>query len=202
MRKWSRILVPVAGLLAGLVIPASPAQATDQSTSGLQRVQYSVHVAQDGATTVTVKAPNTTDVDVTLKGHTPVAVHGDGTVTGQVPGAAPQDWVCTTYSGAPTWTDPGHVLAGFGAQSCSGSGWAPQRVRVAVQWHLFLGVWSNRARDGSPFTNNSYTDWTTYYDCTGTGTHTYRTVVDGYKEGGAVVLTVASGSEQRTCAAS
>jgi hypothetical protein len=112
----------------------------------------------------------------------------------------PQDWTCTTYAFNPEWADPGYVIEGYGAQSCSGSGWQPHRVRVAVEWYLGLGFWSIRARDGSSFTNNVVTDWTTYYDCANTGTHTYRTVTDGYIAGGVFVDTVASGSERMTCA--
>jgi hypothetical protein len=94
------------------------------------------------------------------------------------------DYVCTLGSSI-GWSDPGYVVEASGSQTCSGSDYQPQRVRVAVQWYLGLGLWSNRARDGSSFANGykSFVAWNTYYDCAGTGTHTYRAAVDGYVDG-------------------
>jgi hypothetical protein len=213
-RLWLVALLTLG--LAGLAMPAVGASAATQlpravagsPTPHVSAHQYTVNVDRHGVTRVTVRGPAV----VKVRGHAPLTIRGNRVVTvrervmpattnreqGMV---APLNYSCSVDYKAPEWADYRYVISSFASEICSGSGWAPHRVRVAVQWYLGLGLWSNRARDGSSFTYNSYTSWTTYYDCTGTGTHTYRTTADYYTDGGAVVVTYHSGSTTKTCAA-
>lgn len=109
-------------------------------------------------------------------------------------------WNCTVYAGDPTWSDKGYVVSGEGAQFCSGVGWAKQRVRVALETYEGLGVWQIRVRDGTAFSNADSSDYTVYWDCAGSGTQTYRTVVDGYAQSGGASQSVQSENDPRlTC---
>jgi RHS repeat-associated protein len=81
------------------------------------------------------------------------------------------------------WADPGYVLEAFGVQECVGNDWRPQRLRIAIEWHTFLSFWSIRSRDGNAFNDHSRNTYATYYDCTLTGQHTYRAVMDTYADG-------------------
>lgn len=213
-RLWLVALLTLG--LAGLAMPAVSASAAIQlpgaaagsPTAHMSAHQYTVNVDQHGVTRVTVRGP----VVVKVRGHAPVTIRGHGVVTLReraIPAttnreqgmAVPQNYSCSVDYKAPEWADYQYVISSFASEICSGSGWAPHRVRVTVQWYLGLGFWSNRAQDGSSYTNNSYTSWTTYYDCTGTGTHTYRTTADYFTGGGALEVTYHSGSTTKTCAA-
>lgn len=161
-------------------------------------LRYSVSV-RHGITTVRASGPTV----ITMRGHRPVTFHRGGVIRLRSrPTARPAvDYVCTLGSSI-GWSDPGYVVEASGSQFCSGSGYQPQRVRVAVQWYLGLGLWSNRARDGSSFANGhtDYVAWNTYYDCAGTGTHTYRAAVDGYvNNSGSVRATDDSPGANGTC---
>ncbi len=159
---------------------------------------YSVSV-RHGITTVRASGSGV----ITVRGHRPVTVRRGGVVrVRSAPAASPSVAFTCTLGASIGWSDPGYVVEASGYQACNGSGWAPQRVRVAVQWYLGMGFWSNRARDGSSFANGytSYVAWNTYYDCTGTGTHTYRAVTDGYTQGNNNVrATEYSGSAVGVC---
>jgi hypothetical protein len=101
-------------------------------------------------------------------------------------------FLCSVYASNPVAGNANRTISGEGAQFCSGTGWQPQHIRVAIQWYLGLGFWSNRNRVSTNNTNNDYVQLTIGYPCTGTGTHTYRIVTDGYAQGGAYSQSVQS----------
>jgi hypothetical protein len=113
---------------------------------------------------------------------------------------ATASWTCTVYASDPFWEDTGYVIGGEGAQFCSGAGWAPQRIRVAIETYLGLGFWEIRVRDGTSWSYSDSSDYTVYWDCAGSGTQTYRVVVDGYAQGGNAEQSVQSENDPRwTC---
>ncbi len=94
--------------------------------------------------------------------------------------AAPR-WVCTIYASDPSRF--ANTVEGEGAQWCSGSGWWPQKIVVTLQRHRWWG-WQNVNRVESSWAYIYFVHRDFIYNCSGTGTHTYRVVTDGYAEGG------------------
>jgi hypothetical protein len=193
-RGWPRIMIVAVLAITGLAAVSLPAAASPvaaiQHRPGQLMMMAKAHVSvlhysvsvRHGITTVRASGPTV----ITVRGQRPITLRRAGVVRVRSgPATRPSvDYVCTLGASI-GWSDPGYVVEASGSQTCSGSGWSPQRVRVAVQWYLGMGLWSNRARDGSSFANgnHSYVAWNTYYDCGGTGTHTYRAAVDGYTDG-------------------
>lgn len=202
-RKIGAAFLALAAL-AGLgltVTPTALASVHHNDPARTALLTYRVITKPGGSITVKLNGSGT----VRIRGHAPVTLgKAGGTVHGQLRGTAAAntpaaDYVCTVDADGPYWQEYQLVIKGEGVQVCSGSGWKPQRVRVAVQWYLGLGFWSNRARDGSSFSDNSTVDYTTFYDCGGTGVHTYRIVVNGYSNNGNTVITKNSGSTSLDC---
>jgi hypothetical protein len=103
-------------------------------------------------------------------------------------------------AGDPYWYLKYTDVGGTGSQSCTGTGWKPQRVRVAIETYSGFGIWKIEIRDGDAFTDNNPISYPLTWDCRGSGTQTYRTVVDGYAAGGGSSASVQSGSQPRfTC---
>jgi hypothetical protein len=96
--------------------------------------------------------------------------------------AALASWVCSIYASDPSKF--ANTIEGEGWQSCTGSGWSPQRLKVTLQKYKGLGFWNNlTVRDsGNAYVNFVHGDF--IYDCSGLGTQTYRVVTDGYAVGG------------------
>ena len=96
--------------------------------------------------------------------------------------AALASWVCSIYASDPSKF--ANTIEGEGWQSCTGSGWSPQRLKVTLQKYKGLGFWNNlTVRDsGNAYVNFVHRDF--IYDCSGLGTQTYRVVTDGYAVGG------------------
>jgi hypothetical protein len=100
------------------------------------------------------------------------------------------DWICTVYASDPS--KDGTTLSGEGWQQCSGSGYQPISLKLAIQKYRGFGLWANLSSYQTPY---YYTDWidiTTYTSCAGQGTQTYRVVSTGYAENGAASQAVQS----------
>jgi hypothetical protein len=176
------LLIPVSLLLA--ILPASAANPAKVRITLIPAITHDLPLSGQSYTASSHQKGFTTSRHARLA----------------APDAPDASWNCTVYASDPFWSDYGYVIGGEGSQFCSGTGWAQERVRVAVQWYLGAGLWSNRARDGSSFTSSDTSGWTTYYDCSGTGTHTYRIVVDGYARSGNSSQSVQSENDARlTC---
>ncbi|MBI3430254.1 MAG: hypothetical protein HY050_09435 [Actinobacteria bacterium] len=127
------------------------------------------------------------DKDLPLSGYqwtSGASVNASAAIT---PSAA---WVCTVYA-----SDPGrfaNTIDGEGFQTCSGTGWSPQRVRVTLQRYLGLGFWSNLTIVDSGYVYVNAVDRNFIYDCSNLGTQTYRVITDGYAVGGAYHASVQS----------
>ncbi|MFF3671880.1 hypothetical protein [Microtetraspora malaysiensis] len=115
------------------------------------------------------------------------AQHGPAAAASEV-AAAP--WACTVYA-----SDPSKFANTIGFedfQSCTGTGWSPQRVKVTLQRYLGAGLWQNKKVVDS---GNAYIDFLQrdgIYDCSGTGNEEYRVVTDGYAVNGAYHKSVQS----------
>jgi hypothetical protein len=199
-----RILITVTGgilaVSAAAVVPAVAAHTASASKPGSSHVLHYTVTTNSAGTTVRFAGPHSGAV-VRIHGRVTKVRHGvaHAPLTAADRHSPRVSATCALASLRPTWTVTGHIVSGSGHQSCVGGDWQPQRVKVAVQWYLGLGLWSNRAVDGSSFTDNDFTSWTTDYVCSGTGTHTYRTVTDGYTAGGATDVTDPSSSIRLTC---
>ncbi len=106
--------------------------------------------------------------------------------------SADPDFVCTVYASDAMPGNDNRTISGEGSQFCTGSGWVPQHIRVAIQWYLRFGFWSNRNRVSTNHTSHDFAHLTIGFPCTGTGTHTYRIVTDGYAANGAYSQSVQS----------
>jgi hypothetical protein len=107
-------------------------------------------------------------------------------------------WICTDYAGTPN-VSYGAVY-GEGHQSCSGSGWTPQEIRVTIQRYLGLGYWASLATTDSGPVFSYYIDEIALYNCSRLGTQTYRTVLDAYVANGTYHQASESGTYLRaTC---
>lgn len=92
---------------------------------------------------------------------------------------------CTVYTSDPYWSDQGYVVGGEGAQLCSGVGYQEQYIEVAIQTYIGLGYWDTRVK--VPMENWSASDFVNldiYWECTGSGTQTYRIVTNGWAANG------------------
>ncbi len=99
-------------------------------------------------------------------------------------------WVCSIYASDPVKF--ANTIEGEGFQSCSGTGYTPQRVRVTLQRKLGLGFWNNLTIVDSGYVNVGFVQRDFIYDCSSLGTQTYRVVTDGYAVGGAYSSSVQS----------
>jgi hypothetical protein len=169
-------------------------------------VQVGVNVPRGvaAATRVSARYVTYSAAGVVARGSTTLAIPQGAanprlTVTGvRVPA---RSWTCTVYAADPTWAVTHYVIDAEGFQVCSGSGWQPQRVRVALERKGFLGIWNIKNRNGTPWSYSSTVDYILSTGCgvAGGGTGTYRTVVDGYAVGGARSATATSGSVTMAC---
>jgi hypothetical protein len=100
-----------------------------------------------------------------------------------LPSTAATSWTCSVFARAPFIS--GRAVFSEGSQTCSGSGWAAQRIRVTVQKYLGLGYWNNLATIDSGPVFAYYTDQIINFNCSTLGVQTYRTVVDAYAANGA-----------------
>ena len=96
--------------------------------------------------------------------------------------AAASLWTC--YDSASTPEIVGRSVLGPASQTCFGTGWAPQEIRVTVQKYLGLGYWNNLAIYDSGSVLVDTINGIAPYNCSGLGTQTYRTVLDAYAAGG------------------
>lgn len=71
-------------------------------------------------------------------------------------------------------------VRGSGLQSCAGSGWQPQNVKVTIQKYKTLGIWNNIASDTTGWVNIKFASKTVSKNCKSLGVQTYRIVVDAY----------------------
>jgi hypothetical protein len=176
MLKFVRIAVFGAALIAsGLVgataAQAAPAAGTSGGASGL--------VATPTATPRSQLVPAFDHALPTSGSFGP----GAATSTAATPSAALASWVCTVYASDP-WKS-GSEIEGDGWQSCSGTGYAPARIKVTIQRYVGLGIWNNRYQYPGDWTSADFDQATIWYDCSGDGTRTYRIVTDGYAQSGA-----------------
>ncbi len=99
-------------------------------------------------------------------------------------------WVCSIYASDPTKF--ANTIEGEGWQSCTGSGWSPQRLKVTLQKYKAFGFWNNLTSRDSGYVYINFVDRNFIYDCSGLGTQTYRVVTDGWAAGGAYHAAVQS----------
>lgn len=92
-------------------------------------------------------------------------------------------YVCSVYAGDP-YFEYGTRVHGWGYQSCSGSDWGPQNVQITIQTEAWLGYWNNRQQGQSGYTYVAFDENHQYFYCGGTGTYTYRVVIDAWVRGG------------------
>lgn len=103
-------------------------------------------------------------------------------------GAAAPPFLCHVYAGDVYFrSGPPPTIEGWGYQSCTGSGWAPQNIQITIQRYKGYGFWQNVLQDQTGYTYNAYDSMTKYYSCQGTGDWDYRTVIDAWVSGGAQV---------------
>lgn len=170
IRWWLRV---TAVLASALVLVA---------TGGLP-----VHAATATKESPVISLVPAFDNDLPLSGYrlsSSAGVNASSTVT---PLAA---WVCTVYASDPTKF--ANTIEGEGFQSCSGTGWSPQRVRVTLQRYLGLGFWNNLTIVDSGYVYVNFVQRDFIYNCSGLGTQTYRVITDGYAAGGAYGASVQS----------
>jgi hypothetical protein len=110
-------------------------------------------------------------------------------------------YTCTVFASDVYWSQQGVELYGDGDQICSGTGFNQSALRVTIQRYAGLGVWNNKARVDIPLGNWSNSlSHRAYYNCNGTGTETYRVVVDGYAAyGNSHLSDVSNTYKQVTC---
>jgi hypothetical protein len=125
--------------------------------------------------------------DLPLSGSQTSSSTTSSSTTSSAPLAA---WVCTAYAGDPTLFAT--TFQGEGFQSCTGSGWSPQKIRVTLKKYMGLSFWNNLVTVDSGYTTNFSVDLFAYFNCQGQGTQTYRVITDGYAAGGAYYAAVQS----------
>lgn len=110
--------------------------------------------------------------------------------------AAAAPWVCTVFAGNP-WFNGSSSINASGSQTCSGSGWSPQMVKVTLQKYAGFGIWNNVVSSSSGWTTSNPVSRKLSYACRGTGSEEYRVVTDGYAEYGGWGASVQSQSYVR-----
>lgn len=110
-------------------------------------------------------------------------------------------YTCTVFASDVYWQQQGVELYGDGDQICSGTGFNQSALRVTIQRYAGLGVWNNRARVDIPLGDwSNFLTRRAYYNCNGTGTETYRVIVDGYAAyGNSHLSDVSNTYKQVTC---
>lgn len=135
---------------------------------------------------------------------------GPGGVSGKATSAAgitpAASFVCTIYASDPSvedgTTSKAYVMMGNGLQLCSGAGYANQKITVAIQTYIGLGLWDNRVVVPTAWSSADVVSESAYWDCTGSGTQTYRIVTTGWAASGDYGASVQSENYLRvTCAA-
>ncbi|MBK8469536.1 MAG: hypothetical protein WAR57_10375 [Candidatus Phosphoribacter sp.] len=127
-----------------------------------------------------------------VKGSTPTTSDLQGSArSAQSPAVtAAYPFVCHVYAGDP-YFEGGDTVTGWGYQSCSGSGWAPQNVQITIQRYRWWG-WQNVARNQSGWNYAQFDEVHSQYYCVGSGTYDYRVVNDAWVTGGAQMVTAQS----------
>ena len=163
--RWRlRTAVVALSMLVPAMVGAAPATAAKPSPA-------------DGRPVITLIPAF--DNDLPLSGYQLQASDQHGTDAAVTPSA---EWVCSIYASDPTKF--ANTIEGEGWQSCAGSGWAPQLVRVTLQKYMGLGFWNNLTRVDSGWVYIDFVHRDFIYNCSGLGTQTYRVVTDGYAVGG------------------
>jgi hypothetical protein len=158
----------IAGLLAVGLVMAVAAPATAASTESTPAP----------SSAPVIKLVPATDNDLP-KGHVTIgpSVSGGATSATVTPDAS---WVCSIFASDPA--DYGVDVAGTGWQSCTGSGYQPQRVIVQVQKEVALFFWENAGSASTGWSNSDWEEDTAYATCS---SGTYRIVTTGYADAGA-----------------
>ncbi|MGN9776259.1 hypothetical protein ACTMS0_10850 [Micromonospora sp. H33] len=106
------------------------------------------------------------------------------------PGSAASAATCDVHIG--TTYKSGSQIVGYGSMANCGSGQATLKIQKETCWDCWSQVGSSVT-----FTGSGY-DKYIYYNCKGTGTQTYRTLITGKTIGGAY-KTKASNKIRVTC---
>lgn len=91
-------------------------------------------------------------------------------------------WTCAGAAANPTYQLG--FIQGEAQQTCAGSGWAPQRVIVAIQWKHVRRFWRDRwvtvAQTNGDLEWSAVNEEGTLATCPGTRKRTFRTAAQGY----------------------
>jgi hypothetical protein len=139
---------------------------------------------QEGDQPHTGNGPNIQYVDAFTDdfpiGNVTMAQMPDGRVVSNPSPASNQlaSWVCTVHA-SDAWK-VSSTIYGDGWQGCSGTGYEQTALRVTLQRYAGLGIWNNRVQEDVGFSNSDWISKSISYNCSGTGTETYRILVDGW----------------------
>lgn len=169
----------IAGIvvgLGGLSLLVSPPASLANSGSGNNAAKRPALVRVVPAYDHDLPTVGKDGLEVTVPA--PTARASDGATV-----APAYSYVCRIYVADPYFEYFTYVT-GWGRQSCSGSDWPPQNVQITIQTEAWAGYWNNRQQGQSGYTYNAYDENSQSYDCRGTGTYTYRVVIDAFVRGG------------------
>jgi RHS repeat-associated protein len=82
------------------------------------------------------------------------------------------------------WADQNSVIGAYGEEKCTGQGYSPIKVTIALERHSFLWIWHILEKQSSHWVEGGRkVHHSVFYDCIGTGTHKYRAITDAYAAG-------------------
>lgn len=199
LRKAVVVATGAAAIMAlgAMMVPAASAAARSQGGSHSHVVAVQVIPAFDH------------DFPVGKTSYRP-SVTGKAPMMRDKPAVPAQEFICSVYASDPYIEDGettssgqelAYVMGGDGSQACSGSGWQNQKITVAIQTYIGLGFWDNRVVVPTNWSAEPFIDESAYWDCTGSGTQTYRIVTTGWAASGDYGASVQSQNDMRvTCA--
>lgn len=168
----SRLSLGIAALAAGLLVVAGPSVADDLASPGA-----SAPVTPSATALPTdSSSPTTGDVGSTTPSPSATGAPSPSSSNNESPGEPPQfslipafdddlpnvqrfgpegalaegvgaEWVCSVHAADPVKF--ANTIEADGFQSCSGTGYAPQRINVVLQEYNGLGFWNNLQNNDS-----------------------------------------------------